>query len=141
VRMTRAAWPYLRESKGTVVNIIGIGSRSGAAEFTIGGLVNVALLNFTKAMADLGVVQGVRVNAVNPGLIETDRFHHNVDRVMRERSIGRDEAVAFLLSSHGTARVGRPDEVGALVAYLASARADFVQGAIIDIDGGATRSL
>jgi NAD(P)-dependent dehydrogenase (short-subunit alcohol dehydrogenase family) len=141
VRMTRAAWPHLRESKGSIVNIAGIGARAGSAEFTIGGSVNVALLNFTKAMADIGISQGVRVNAVNPGLIATDRFTRNVERVMRRNGLSRDEAMAFLLSSHGTARVGRPEEVGRLVAYLASSKADFIQGSIIDIDGGATRSL
>jgi 3-oxoacyl-[acyl-carrier protein] reductase len=141
VRMTRAAWPHLRQTNGSIVNIVGIGSRTGSAEFTIGGSVNVALLNFTKAMADIGIQQGVRVNAINPGLIETDRFTRNVERVMRERTMSRNEAVSFLLSSHGTTRVGRPDEVGALVAYLASSKADFIQGSVIDIDGGATRSL
>ncbi len=141
VRMTRAAWPYLRQSRGSVVNIVGIGSRAGAAEFTIGGAVNVALLNFTKAMADIGVGDGVRVNAINPGLVETDRFTRNVERVMGERSIGHDEAVAFLLKSHGTVRVGQPEEIGALTAFLASSKADFIQGSVIDIDGGATRSL
>jgi NAD(P)-dependent dehydrogenase (short-subunit alcohol dehydrogenase family) len=141
VRMTRAAWPHLRSSCGSIVNIAGIGSRTGSAEFTIGGSVNVALLNFTKAMADIGITQGVRVNAVNPGLIATDRFTRNVERVMHDLGCSRDEAVQFLLSSHGTTRVGRPEEIGCLVAYLASAKADFIQGSIMDIDGGATRSL
>jgi 3-oxoacyl-[acyl-carrier protein] reductase len=141
VRMTRAAWPHLRKTNGSVVNIVGIGSRAGSAEFTIGGSVNVALLNFTKAMADIGVNDGVRVNAINPGLIETDRFTRNVERVMRDRSISREDALTFLLSSHGTKRVGRPDEIGQFVAYLASSRADFLQGAIVDIDGGANRAL
>jgi 3-oxoacyl-[acyl-carrier protein] reductase len=141
VRMTRHAWPHLRQAKGTVINIVGVGSRAGSAEFTIGGAVNVALLNFTKAMADIGIGHGVRVNAINPGLIETDRFGRNIARVMHDRSCGRDEALAFLLASHGTTRVGRPDEIGALTAYLASDKADFIQGSIIDIDGGATRSL
>jgi 3-oxoacyl-[acyl-carrier protein] reductase len=141
VRMTRAAWPHLREAGGSIVNIVGIGSRAGSAEFTIGGSVNVALLNFTKAMADIGVKHGVRVNAINPGLIETDRFTRNVERVMRERGATRDEALGFLLRSHGTTRVGRPEEIGQFVAYLASPRADFMQGAIVDIDGGANRAL
>jgi 3-oxoacyl-[acyl-carrier protein] reductase len=141
VRMTRAAWPHLRQAAGSIVNIVGIGSRTGSAEFTIGGSVNVALLNFTKAMADIGIKQGVRVNAINPGLVATDRFTRNIERVMRERAIGRDEAMNFLLSSHGTTRVGRPDEIGSLVAYLASSKADFIQGSVIDIDGGATRAL
>ncbi len=141
VRMTRAAWPHLREARGSIINIVGIGSRAGSAEFTIGGSVNVALLNFTKAMADIGINQGVRVNAINPGLIGTDRFARNMERVMRDQSIDRDQALALLLASHGTTRVGRPEEIGALVAYLASVKADFIQGAVIDIDGGATRSL
>ncbi len=141
VRMTRAAWPHLRAANGSVINIVGIGARAGSAEFTIGGSVNVALLNFTKAMADIGVQQGVRVNAINPGLIGTDRFTRNVERVMRERNVDRDGAVKALLSTTGTSRVGLPEEIGGLAAFLASRRADFLQGSIIDIDGGATRSL
>jgi len=141
VRMTRAAWPHLRIAKGNIVNIVGIGSRSGSAEFTIGGSVNVAILNFTKAMADIGVTDGVRVNAINPGLIETERFGRNIERTMRDRSLGREQAIAFLLSSFGTTRVGQPEEIGAMTAFLASERAGFIQGSIIDVDGGATRSL
>jgi NAD(P)-dependent dehydrogenase (short-subunit alcohol dehydrogenase family) len=141
VRATRAAWPHLRETRGSIINIVGIGSRAGSAEFTIGGSVNVAILNFTKAMADIGVKDGVRVNAINPGLIETDRFSRNIERVSRERGLGREQAMAHLLESHGTTRVGRPEEIGWMTAYLASEKADFIQGCIIDIDGGATRSL
>ena len=141
VRATRAAWPHLRQSRGSIVNIVGIGSRAGSAEFTIGGSVNVALLNFTKAMADIGVKDGVRVNAINPGLVETERFGRNIERVSRDHGFNREQAIAFLLSSHGTTRVGRPEEIGWLTAYLASDKADFIQGCVIDIDGGATRSL
>ena len=147
MRMTRAAWPHLRERKGSIVNIVGIGSRPGPAEFTIGGPVNVALLNVTKAMGGIGISQGVRVNAINPGLIATDRFTRNVERAMNDRGFTREQALTFLVSPHGTARVGQPEEIGSLVAYLASVKADFIQGCIIDIDidididGGATRSL
>lgn len=141
VRMTRAAWPHLRQSNGSIVNIVGIGSRAGSAEFTIGGSVNAGLLNFTKAMADIGVEHGVRVNAINPGLVETNRFGRNIERVMRERSLDRNAARQFLLQSHGIKRIGQPEEIAALAAYLASSKADFIQGALIDIDGGATRSI
>ena len=142
VRATRAAWPHLREAKGCIVNIVGVGSRAGSAEFTIGGSVNVALLNFTKAMADIGINDGVRVNAINPGLVETERFGRNIERVTRDHGFTtRDQAIRFLLSSHGTTRVGRPEEIGWLTAYLASEKSDFIQGCVIDIDGGATRSL
>jgi len=141
VRMTRAAWPHLREAKGCIVNIAGVGAHQGSADFTIGGSVNVALLNFTKAMADIGIQQDVRVNAINPGLIETERYTRNVERMMREQSLTREQAIAARLATHRTRRVGRPEEVGALVAYIASDKADFIQGALIDIDGGSTRAL
>ena len=143
VRTTRTAWPHLRETHGCIVNIVGVGSRAGSAEFTIGGSVNVALLNFTKAMADIGMRDGVRVNAINPGLIETERFGRNIERVSKLHGFTtREQAVAFLLKSHGgVTRVGRSEEIGWLTAYLASEKADYIQGCIIDIDGGTTRSL
>jgi 3-oxoacyl-[acyl-carrier protein] reductase len=143
VRATRAAWPHLCEAKGCVVNIVGVGSRAGSAEFTIGGSVNVALLNFTKAMADIGIKNGVRVNAINPGLIETERFGRNIERVTKLHGFNsREQAIAFLLKAHGgVTRVGRPEEIGWLTAYLASGKAEYIQGCIIDIDGGTTRSL
>jgi NAD(P)-dependent dehydrogenase (short-subunit alcohol dehydrogenase family) len=92
-------------------------------------------------MADIGVREGVRVNAINPGLIETERFGRTIDRTMHNRSCSREEAIAFLLSSWGTTRVGRPEEIGAMTAFLASGKADYIQGSMIDVDGGATRSL
>lgn len=141
VRMTRAAWPHLREMQGVVINIVGVGSRTGSAEFAIGGAVNVALLNFTKAMADLGMRDSVRVNAINPGLIETDRLARSIERLMREHACSHDEAVSRLLAPRGTTRFGRPEEIGWLAAFLASSKAAFIHGAIVDIDGGATRAL
>ena len=74
VRLTRAAWPLLRGAQGSVLNVIGVGGRTPGAEFTIGGSVNAALLSFTKAIADLGVQDGVQVNAINPGRVLTDRL-------------------------------------------------------------------
>lgn len=118
VRLTRATWPHLRQSGGTVVNIVGVGSRAGAAEFTIGGAVNVAPPTFTKAMANIGVEHGVRVNAINPSLIETGHFIRNMERVMRNRALERDDAVRFPRPSHGTKHVGRAEEIGTLTHIL-----------------------
>ena len=71
MRCCRSAWPLLVASQGSIVNIVGIGGRTGSAEFSIGGSVNAALLNLTKSLADRGVKEGVRVNAINPGSIAT----------------------------------------------------------------------
>jgi 3-oxoacyl-[acyl-carrier protein] reductase len=141
VRATRAAWPHLKAARGTVINIVGIGVRAGTDEFTIGGSVNAAILNFTKAMAHIGVRDGVRVNAINPGHIETERLTRNVARIANLRGISEDKARAELLAACGTTRFGQPREIAAGVLFLASDQAAFVQGALIDIDGGENRAL
>jgi hypothetical protein len=60
---------------------------------------------------------------------------------MHERSIRHDEAVAFLLASHSTIRVGTPRETRHLAGYVANVKVNFIQGSIIDIDNGASISI
>ena len=141
VRLCRAAWPHLKEKKGAIVNIVGVGARSGEAEFTIGGSVNAAFVHFTKSLADIGIADGVRVNAISPGRIVTPRFWNTIGRISAEQGVSRDEAMAGLLRDIGIARFGEPAEIGWLAAFLCSPRAAFIHGAIIDVDGGQTRAV
>jgi NAD(P)-dependent dehydrogenase (short-subunit alcohol dehydrogenase family) len=141
VRMTRAAWPHLKANGGSVINIVGIGARTGSEEFTIGGSVNAALLYFTKAMAQRGIKDGVRVNAINPGHIETERLVRNFARTAERDGIPLDAARAQILAGCGTTRFGRPEEVAHACAFLASNKAEFFQASLIDLDGGETRGL
>jgi len=136
VRLTRAAWPHPRKTSGSTVNIVNTGSRSGSAEFTIGGSINVAVPHFTGAMAAIGIRQRVRVDAINPGPIGTGRFIRNAERTVRHRSITRERAIKHFVVSHGTKRGGRSDEIGTLTACLGKRRIH--TGCIIAIDGGAT---
>jgi 3-oxoacyl-[acyl-carrier protein] reductase len=141
VRLTRAAWPLLRQTKGNVVNIIGVGGRTPGAEFAIGGSVNSGLLAFTKTMAEIGIRDGIRVNAINPGAIETDRLQRTLARYAAEKGVSVEEARRLLPQERGIERFGRVEEIADAVCFLASPRADYAQGALIDIDGGATRTV
>ena len=141
MRLCRAAWPSLVSSQGCIVNIAGIGGRTGNAMFSIGGSVNAALLNLTKALADRGMADGVRVNAVNPSGIATERLQARIDKVSQQQGVSADEATRTMLASLDVPRFGRPDEIAGVVAFLASADASYVQGAVIDVDGGKTRTL
>ncbi len=141
VRFVRAAWPSLKASNGTVVNVIGIGGRNATADFTIGGAVNAALFNFTKAMAQVGVKDGIRVNAVSPGAVETDRLRGRLKLLSREWGVDEKEARKGLLEAMGLEHFGDPVEIGRLVAFLASDLSSYIRGAIVDIDGGITHAI
>ncbi len=141
VRCTRAAWPALMKSGGGIVNIVGIGGRTGSAEFAIGGAVNAALLNFTKVMADRGVRDGVRVNAINPGPIRTDRLTVRIRRLAEEQGIPEDEAAVVMAEQMRLSRFGDPREIADAAVFLASSGASYCQGAVLDVDGGLTRTL
>lgn len=141
VRLSRSAWPHLRASRGCIVNIVGNTSRTGRADFGINGAVNAAFLNLTKVLSDIGRREGVRVNAINPGRFDTRRLARTLEKIAADHSVSLEHAAKQLLDSTGIARFGEPKEIGWLVAYLASPRADFIQGAIIEIDGGETRAL
>src|SRR4051812_48404789 len=87
VRLCRAAWPHLVRARGSVVNVAGVGGRTGSAEFALGGSVNAALMLLTKALADRGVADGVRVNCINPGPIATDRLTLRIRKVMADDGV------------------------------------------------------
>src|SRR5829696_2243266 len=63
MRLARAAWPHLRATRGMILNIGGVGGRTGEAEFAIGGSVNAAIGLLTKALSDRGIQDGIRVLA------------------------------------------------------------------------------
>ena len=141
VRLTRAAWPELRRRGGSVVNIGGTGGRTPGAEFTIGGSVNAAVLSFTKALADVGVRDGVQVNAVNPGTVRTGRFEKRMEALAAAQGLARDAAEGAFVRQQRVTRVGEPEDIAGLVAFLVGPEGRFLHGALIDMDGGATKSL
>ena len=141
MRCCRAAWPHLRASGGAIVNIAGVGGRTGSADFAIGGSVNAAVMNLTKVLADRGLRDGVRVNAVNPGSIATERLRKRIGQLAADEGIAPAEAADRMAKKLGVARFGEPSEIANAVAFLASPAAAYLHGAIVDVDGGQTRTL
>jgi 3-oxoacyl-[acyl-carrier protein] reductase len=141
VRLTRHCWPELSARRGSVVNIAGIGGRTPGAEFAVGGSVNAALLSFTKALAEQGVADGVRVNAINPGRIKTDRLTRRVRALATAENMTPEMAEQKMIEQAGITRFGEPEEIADLVAYLVSPQGQFFHGSLIDIDGGETKGF
>ncbi len=141
MRLTRAAWPHLKAQAGSVLNISGVGGRMPGPLFTIGGSVNAALLSFTKAMADIGIRDGVQVNAVNPGSIRTERYRRMLEATAKQQGTDVETAERKMIESARTTRIGEPEDIAALVAFVVSPEGRFLQGALIDMDGGATKVI
>lgn len=137
VRMAREVYPQmLTQGGGVIVNIIGAAAFAPAANYMIGGAANLALNHFTKALAAEGAPHNIRVIGVNPGPIATERLERRIE--LRPEGMSREE---FLKNMAPIGRPGRPEEVGSLVAFMASERAAFMTGTNMTIDGGANPAI
>jgi len=139
VRLARALWPSLKASRGTVVTIVGGFARTPAADFMVGGAVNAALANFSKALAEKGLQDDVNVNWIHPGLTVTERM----ERILADRAAQQGKTVEQiqnqLISAEGIRRLGRPEDIAELVAFLCSPEARHLHGTGIALDGGGAK--
>jgi 3-oxoacyl-[acyl-carrier protein] reductase len=141
VRLSRLFWPQLSASRGSVVQIVGGMARTPNPNFAIGGSVNAALANFGKALAGQGLLDDVNVNIVHPGQTRTERL----DQMMADEAsrIGEtpEEVLEKTVIRQGIRRLGTPEDVAELVAFLCSPEARHITGTAISVDGGATKGL
>jgi len=136
VRLCRLTWPLLKTAQGSVVFIEGIGARAPVADYMIGASVVGASLAFMKALADLGKRDGVQVNAVNPGSVDTDRFRHRLAIIMSKTGLDEAAAIEAHRRELDIVRFGTPEDIAALVRFVVSPRGRLLHGAAIDMDGG-----
>ncbi len=138
VRLARLFWPALTEARGTVINIVGGFARTPAADFMVGGVVNAALSNFSKALAAQGLRDDVNVNWVHPGLTVTERLDQIFEGRAKQQGKTRDQVEQEAIAHEGIRRLGQPEDVAAMVAFLCSKEGRHIHGTAVQIDGGGT---
>ena len=141
VRLTREAWPMLKAQKGSLITIAGIGGKEPEPPFTIGSSVNAACVAFTKALSDVGKADGVQVNSINPGRVETERLWRRFRETMQasckdEPAVREEYRQEFNISRFGTVK-----DLGSFISFLVSPHGRWVHGTAIDIDGGEVKSV
>lgn len=124
--------------RGAIVNVIGAGGKVASPVHLPGGAANAALMLVSAGLAAAYGPRGVRVNAVNPGPVLTDRLKEGLAADARLQGIDPDEALSRTTTRLPLGRIARPEEIADAVLFLASARASYITGAILAMDGAVT---
>jgi NAD(P)-dependent dehydrogenase (short-subunit alcohol dehydrogenase family) len=133
--MSKYALPALRKTKGSIVNMssyVGLVGFAGASAYAAS---KAAIINLTRSMALDHAKEGIRVNAVCPGSVDTEMIHaawQKFGDVEKARKVWAEK--------HPLGRIASPDEIGHAILFLASQDASFVTGTALAVDGGITAS-
>ena len=136
VNLTRAMLPALRaRGAGVIGNVIGLAGLMPMYDYICGTAGNAALHAFTRAIGSRTTQDGVRVVGVNPPMVRTERLEQ-VMRGMARARLGDEERWQELLLDRPFGRPAEPEEIADMVVFLASRRASYVSGTVVDVDGG-----
>lgn len=142
IRMMRAVMPTMREKKyGRIVSVIGNTGKQPNPKLLPGAAANAALLAVTKGLADEVAAEGIVINAVNPGPTRTERWNTLMVNLGESAGKSVDEVEAGFIDKIPMNRLGEPEEIAQIIAFLASDAAANMTGTSITADGGWTQAL
>jgi len=140
-RLTIAAWPALKQAKGSVVLMSGNSALFPKAAYAAVGTINAAIVALAKAFSDRGIADGVQVNSVSPGPVMTGRRRSYLAHWAPLHNMTVEEATAKFPQEAGIARYGEPEEIAELMAFLVSPGARWMTGSTLRMDGGEVKSV
>lgn len=141
VQLSRTAVPHLRAAGGgRIIFITTVGVKIVQPDMVLSDSLRLAIVGLAKSMAHELARDDILVNCLCPGPIATDRMEELIAASMAQKGLSRAEAEALWYDEVPLGRFGKPEDFGALVAVLASARASFITGTAIAVDGGKSRA-
>ena len=140
VRATRAALPVMKEQGGgVIVNVSSTAAKRPSATMPDYSVMKAALLSFSRLVADVHAADGIRCNAVTPGPTETAAWLG--EGGLADQQGDREQVLAKVAAGRPLGRLAKPDEIAAVVVFLASERASYVTGAAWSADGGTVQII
>jgi NAD(P)-dependent dehydrogenase (short-subunit alcohol dehydrogenase family) len=124
-----------QRGKGNIVNVVGNGGKVASPIHLAGGAANAALMLATAGLANAYAAQGIRVNAINPGLTRTERLKEGMAADARLQGIETEEAMKRAMAKIPMGRMAEPEEIAKVVLFLASDAASYVTGINMSMDG------
>jgi len=121
--------------KGVIVNIIGSGGKVAAATHLAGGAANSALMLATVGLANAYAAKGIRVVGISPGLTRTDRVAEGLKAEAQLQGLTESDALQRIIDRVALGRLAEPEEVANVAVFAASARASYLTGVVITMDG------
>lgn len=142
INLTSAALPGMRQRKwGRVINVTSIAVKQPVEGLMLSNSIRSAVTGFARTLANEVARDGITVNNILPGYTRTERVDQLADAVASREGMTSDAARAKWEAQIPMGRLGEPEELAALAAFLASNRASFITGTSITVDGGWTRGL
>jgi 3-oxoacyl-[acyl-carrier protein] reductase len=136
VNLMRAMYGHMRgRGPKVIVNVLGLGGERPQWRYVCGNAANVALAGVTKSLGGRSIDDGVRVVAVNPGGVETERMVA-LQRARAVRELGDADRWREFFADKPLQRAATPEEIANVILFLASDRASWVSGAVVPVDGG-----
>ena len=134
INLTRAVYARMRsQGRGVIVNVIGAAGQRPLPDYITGGTGNAALMAFTRALGGKSLRDGIRVVAINPGLIKTDRLKKLLGSLAQKKFNDPSRWEELMPTSPPP---GEPEDIARTVAFLASDCSKFTTGTVVTIDGG-----
>src|SRR6266704_1969687 len=134
VHLCRAAVPLMRKLQwGRIVCLASVAAKQPLPGLILSTTARAGVLGFAKALADEVATDGITVNVVCPGFVATER--------VAELTASKPDAMKRMLAQIPMGRIGSPNELAAAVTFLASERASYITGAVLQVDGGFIRSI
>ncbi|WP_245183481.1 SDR family NAD(P)-dependent oxidoreductase [Lentibacillus salicampi] len=134
--LIRAALPHLRETRGNIINIGSVEGLAANPEHAAYSATKTGIHGLTRSVAVDHGHEGIRCNAVAPGWIDTDLNLNLIEREPDPEAFRRD-----INRIHPVGQTGTPEDVAALVAFLAASEAGFITGQVYTVDGGRASKL
>ncbi|RYY17534.1 MAG: SDR family oxidoreductase [Cytophagaceae bacterium] len=142
VELTRAVLPGMKERRwGRILNITSIAVKQPVAGLMLSNSLRAAVTGFARTLATEVAPFGITVNNILPGYTRTDRVEHLAGAAARQEGISAEEATARWTREIPMQRLGEPAEFAALAAFLCSARASYITGSSVAVDGGWIKAL